>query len=45
MERTLVSLDEKVGRSGAMVVMVTRSRFENQHGTLGAELDHTILFR
>jgi acyl dehydratase len=45
MERTLVSLDEKVGRSGAMVFMVTHSEFQNQQGALVAELDHTIIFR
>jgi acyl dehydratase len=45
MERTLMSLDEKIGRSGAMVIMVTHSRFENQHRALVAELDHTIIFR
>jgi 3-methylfumaryl-CoA hydratase len=45
MTRTLVSLDQKVGRSGPMVIVVTNSRFENQQGTLVAELDHTIIFK
>jgi hydroxyacyl-ACP dehydratase HTD2-like protein with hotdog domain len=45
LERRLQSVDEKSGRNGPLVVVVTASNFTNQLGEVVAELRHTLIFR
>ncbi len=45
MERTLLSIDEKSGRSGDLAIVTSHSTFTNQTGVLVADFTHTQIFR